>query len=149
MLRIVRNHLWTQAQQCKRLKCWCHVLIITCEKELGEIPSDLREFWTNVGYGFIRSANHNTNRILDPISVIDFRLGQGDFEILPDIEIYKEYQDNKLVFFEGNESAYLSIGISGEISGKVFYYDVEVASSLEVFLEKILSNDTYYVDLFD
>lgn len=123
--------------------------IATCKKELGEIPSDLMDFWTNVGYGFIKSTNHNINRILDPISVVDFRLGQGDFEFLPDIELYKKFQDNKLIFFEGNESAYLSIGISGGIVGKVFYYDVEVAGSLEEFLEKIIVNDMYYIDLFD
>ena len=80
----------------------------------------VREFWTNVGYGFIRSANHNTNRILDPISVIDFRLGQGDFEILPDIEIYKEYQDNKLVFLKGTRVLIYQLGYQERFLAKCF-----------------------------
>ena len=105
------------------------------------------DFWRNVGYGFIKSPNNNVNRIMDPLSVIDFRLKQGAFEALPDIEIYDEYQDGKLVFFEGNESAYLSIGYSGEATGKVFYYGVEVADSLSDFFKKLTANDMYYTEL--
>ena len=110
------------------------------EKELGiQIPADLLDFWKNIGYGFIASDN-NANRIMDHISTIDFRLRQGDFEYMPDIELYDEYETGKLIFFEANESAYISIGYSEENMGKIFYYDTEIASSLTDFLGKIQIN---------
>ncbi|EBW3349901.1 SMI1/KNR4 family protein, partial [Salmonella enterica subsp. enterica serovar Javiana] len=74
------------------------------ENELGiRFPEQLRKFYLEVGYGFISGSDGNVNRIMDPYSVRDFRLRQNDFEYYPDIEIYDEFEDNKLIFFEGNE----------------------------------------------
>jgi len=42
---------------------------------------------------------------MDPYSVRDFRVRENDFEFYPDIEIYDEFENNKLIFFEGSESA--------------------------------------------
>ena len=119
------------------------------EKIKSEIPADLVELWNKIGYGFLISENNNVNRIMDPLSVIDFRFGQGDFEYLPDIEIYKEFQNDKLIFFESNESAYISIGISEENCCKIYYYDTQVAANLDDFFEKIKANDMYFVDLLE
>ena len=39
-----------------------------------QIPELLKEFYVEVGYGFLKSKVDNINRIMDPESVLDFRL---------------------------------------------------------------------------
>ncbi len=112
-----------------------------------DIPFELYEFWEKVGYGFIGGSEYNINRIMDPLSVRDFRLRRGDFQFLPDIEIYDEYEEEKLIFYEASESAYISIEMSDATENKIYYYDVKIADSLHEFLKKILDDDEYYVDM--
>ena len=118
------------------------------ESKLGiQIPELLKEFYVEVGYGFLKSKVDNINRIMDPESVLDFRLRQYDFEFYPDIEIYKQFEEDKLVFFEANEVALLSIGFAAENKGKIYYYDKEIAPNLVEFLEQLMGDDTFYYDL--
>lgn len=118
------------------------------EKELGlKFPKELVNFYTEVGYGFIKGSEFNINRIMDPYSVRDFRLRDNDFEFYPDIEIYDEFENNKLIFFEGSESALMSIELNEKNSSPVYYYDIQIATSLEEFLRKIEENDKYYLEL--
>ena len=111
-------------------------------------PKLLREFYLEIGYGFIGSEVGNINRIMDPESVLDFRLRQNDFEFYPDIEIYNEFEEDKMIFFEANESALISIGFGSDNSGKIYYYDVEISKNLSEFLEKLSENDTFYYKFF-
>ncbi|MEK4085084.1 SMI1/KNR4 family protein [Psychrobacillus sp. FSL K6-1415] len=118
------------------------------EKELDlKFPKELVNFYIEVGYGFIKGSEFNINRIMDPYSVRDFRLRVNDFEFYPDIEIYDEFENNKLIFFEGSESALMSIDLKGKNSSPVYYYDIQIATSLEEFLRKIEENDKYYLEL--
>ena len=112
-----------------------------------QIPELLKEFYLEVGYGFLKSKVANINRIMDPESVLDFRLRQHDFEFYPDIEIYNQFEDDKLVFFEANEVALLSIGFAAENKGKIYYYDKEIAPNLVELLEQLMEDDTFYYDL--
>ena len=115
------------------------------ESKLGIMfPKLLREFYLEIGYGFIGSEVGNINRIMDPESVLDFRLRQNDFEFYPDIEIYDEFEEDKMIFFEANESALISIGFGSDNSGKIYYYDEEISKNLGEFLEKLLEDDTFY-----
>lgn len=107
-------------------------------------PKLLREFYLEIGYGFIGSEVGNINRIMDPESVLDFRLRQNDFEFYPDIEIYDEFEEDKMIFFEANESVLISIGFGSDNSGKIYYYDEEISKNLGEFLEKLLEDDTFY-----
>ena len=101
--------------------------IKTSESKLGIMfPKLLREFYLEIGYGFIGSEVGNINRIMDPESVLDFRLRQNDFEFYPDIEIYNEFEEDKMIFFEANESVLISIGFGSDNSGKIYYYDNDV-----------------------
>ncbi|GAE94752.1 hypothetical protein JCM21714_3940 [Gracilibacillus boraciitolerans JCM 21714] len=63
-------------------------------------------------YEFIKGSEFNINRFMDPYAVKDFRLRVNEFEFYPDIEIYDEFEDNKLIFFEGSESALISIKLN-------------------------------------
>ena len=119
------------------------------ESKLGIIfPKLLRKFYLEIGHGFIGSEVGNINRIMDPESVLDFRLRQNDFEFYPDIEIYDEFEEDKMIFFEANESALISIGFGSDNSGKIYYYDEEISKNLGEFLEKLLEDDTFYYYFF-
>ena len=119
------------------------------ESKLGlDIPQLLKEFYIEVGYGFIKSKLDNVNRVMDPESVLDFRLGQNDFEFYPDIEIFDDFEENKLVFFEANETVMISIGFGSNNYGKIYYYDMEISKNLKEFFDKLLEDDTFYYNLF-
>ncbi|WP_404349603.1 SMI1/KNR4 family protein [Sutcliffiella horikoshii] len=118
------------------------------EKELNlTFPKELVKFYIEVGYGFIKGSESTINRIMDPYSVRDFRLRVNDFEFYPDIEIYDEFESNKFIFFEGSESALMSIELDEKDKNPVYYYDIQIANSLEEFLRKIEENDKYYLEL--
>ena len=119
------------------------------EKKLNlKIPNELVEFYLEVGYGFIKGSEFNINRIMDPYSVKDFRLRMNDFEFYPDIEIYDEFENNKLIFFEGSQSALMSIELNDNNNeNPIYYYDTQIATSLAEFLREIEGNDKYYLDL--
>lgn len=120
------------------------------EKELNlNIPKELKDFLLEIGYGFINGSECNVNRIMDTESIRDFRLRKGDFEFYPDIEIYDEYEEGKLIFFEGSESTLISIELTDNDSSNIFYYDVKIANSLEEFLIKIQEDDNYYLEMLD
>ncbi|MEK4847898.1 SMI1/KNR4 family protein [Bacillus sp. FSL W8-0183] len=122
--------------------------IMNVEKELDlKLPKELIHFYLEVGYGFIYGSEYNINRMMDPYSVRDFRLRVNDFEFYPDIEIFDKYENNKLIFFEANETALMSIELNEIDRSAVFYYDVKIADSLEEFLIKIQENDKYYLNL--
>ncbi|USK50230.1 SMI1/KNR4 family protein [Bacillus sp. CMF12] len=118
------------------------------EKELDLIfPKELVNFYIEVGYGFIKGSEFNTNRIMDPYSIRDFRLRVNDFEFYPDINIYDEFENNKLIFFEGSESALMLIVLNENNRSPIYYYDIQIAASLDEFLRKIDVNDKYYLEL--
>lgn len=118
------------------------------EKDLGfPLPEDLRVFYQAVGYGFLASSSGQFNRLMDPVSVRDFRLKTGDFAFYPDLDTFDELTRDKLMFFEANEVTLLSIGLRGAQAGKIFCDDVEIAGNLSEFLERMASDDRYYLDL--
>ncbi|WP_311774029.1 SMI1/KNR4 family protein [Listeria booriae] len=88
------------------------------ENELDlTFPNELRQFYLEIGYGFFIGSEYQINRLMDPESVRDFRLRVDDYEFYPDIEIFDEVEEDKLVFFEGDESTTILIGLGeGETS---------------------------------
>lgn len=119
------------------------------ESKLGIMfPKLLRKFYLEIDYGFIGSEVGNINRFMDPESVLDFRMRQNDFKFYPDIEIYDEFEEDKMIFFEANESVLISIGFGSDNNGKIYYYDEEISKNLEEFLEKLSEDDTFYYKYF-
>lgn len=122
--------------------------IVKVESELNMIlPKPLKDFYNEIGYGFLKSSEYNVNRLMDPESVRDFRLRVNDYKYFPDIEIYDEYEKNKLIFFEASETALMSIGTTAD-DNRIYYYDVPIADSLVDFLVKMMEDDKYYLELF-
>ncbi|MBE5099329.1 SMI1/KNR4 family protein [Priestia aryabhattai] len=126
----------------------CEADIEEVERTLGlKFPFELRKFLLEVGYGFLRGSEYNINRIMGPSSIRDARLKVNDFEFYPDIELYEDLEEGKLLFFEANESALLLIEISEEQNNAIYYDDTKIADSLEEFLKKVMEDDNYYIDL--
>lgn len=124
--------------------------ISNMEKALNlRIPNELKKLFLEVGYGFIKGSENNVNRIMDPYSIRDFRLRENDYKYYPDIEIYDELEVNKLIFFEGNETALMSIDLNESINNPIYYYDTKIADSLKDFLIEIEMDDKYYLELVD
>ncbi|MCY8498307.1 SMI1/KNR4 family protein [Bacillus atrophaeus] len=121
--------------------------ILEVENKLGiRLPYDLRQFLLEIGYGFLKKTEYNINRILGPASIRDARLKVNDFEFYPDIEVYEELEDDKVIFFEANESALLLIELGNEQNNSIYYDDIKIADSLEEFLKELMKNDKYYFD---
>ncbi|KWX80754.1 SMI1/KNR4 family protein [Paenibacillus jilunlii] len=124
--------------------------INSMEKALNlRIPIELKKFFLEVGYGFIKGSENNVNRIMDPYSIRDFRLRENDYKYYPDIEIYEEFEVDKLIFFEGNETALMSIDLNESSNNPIYYYDIQIAGSLKDFLIEIEKDDKYYLELVD
>lgn len=109
------------------------------------IPDILKQFYLNVGYGFLESHNNNINRLMGPGSVEEFYLGIGQFENSEEVEILQSYTKDKLVFFEVHESLFLSIGITKLNKGEIYYYDELIANDLNEFFDKYLLNEKFFL----
>lgn len=59
-------------------------------------------------------------------------------QFYPDIEVQEDLEEDKLIFFEANESALLLIEISEKQNNVIYYNDIKIADSLEEFLKKIM-----------
>ena len=64
------------------------------------------------------------------------------------MEIYAEFEENKLIFFEVNESIFFSIELCDGDRQRIFLYNVVIAESLEAFVETFLDNEEFYEEIF-
>lgn len=116
------------------------------ENNLGiQFPASLVSFYNSVGYGFFNSTLGNINRLMDPSSVAEFRTRSGQFAEREDLDIYKDSEEDKLVFFEANEYTFVSIAFTGNDMGKIFFMNKKVADSLEEFLERFVSDEQFFI----
>ncbi|MBC2582763.1 SMI1/KNR4 family protein [Clostridium sp. DJ247] len=112
-------------------------------------PGELRQFYLQVGYGFLCKQDKNfIDRIMDPSSIADFILGEERYEY--DDE-YREMIDmeKEMVFFEVSEGSYLSLDLSKKDENgvcPVLYFQDEVAKSLEDFISKMDEEVDYYIN---
>ncbi|NMD71598.1 SMI1/KNR4 family protein [Bacillus sp. DNRA2] len=124
--------------------------LLNAEERLGfELPKKLRDFYLEVGYGFIKGGNGNAiNRFMDPDTIADITLREGIYEFDPDLEgIYEE--DDKLVFFEVNEGVYLTLDLNYPKQSPVYFFDTQIACSLEEFTRKIDEDAEYFMDMVE
>lgn len=124
--------------------------LLDAEERLGfELPNELRDFYLEVGYGFIKGSDGNAiNRIMDPDTIADITLREGIYEFDPDLEgIYEE--EDKLVFYEVNEGVYLTLDLTTPQQTPVYFFETQIASSLEEFIRKIDGDAEYFMDMAD
>ena len=107
------------------------------------LPTELKEFYIQVGYGFLWQTNKDSfDRILSPKQVAQITLKEDFYGGDPDLELYDDlYEDEKLLFFEVNEGVYLAIDKHNN-NGKnaVFYFEDKISDSLEEFVRNFISN---------
>ena len=119
--------------------------IVEAETMMGfSLPSELKKFYETFGYGFISDNKTNINRILDPLSVSDLRLKTNEYEFYVDLDLYDEFGEDKLLFFEANEGVLFSIEITESMKQKIYFYGEIIADSLAEFLEKYSKDNHYY-----
>ncbi|MCM2989149.1 SMI1/KNR4 family protein [Bacillus safensis] len=124
--------------------------LLNAEERLGfELPYELRDFYLEVGYGFIKGSDGNAiNRIMGPDAIADITLREGIYEFDPDLEgIYEE--DDKLVFFEVNEGVYLTLDLNTPQQTPVYFFETQIADSLEEFIRKVDEDAEYFMDMAD
>ncbi|MCM3162671.1 SMI1/KNR4 family protein [Metabacillus litoralis] len=124
--------------------------LLDAEERLGfELPNELRDFYLEVGYGFIKGSDGNAiNRIMDPDTIADITLREGIYEFDPDLEgIYED--DDKLVFYEVNEGVYLTLDLNTPQQTPVYFFETQIAGSLEEFIRKVDENAEYFRDMVD
>ncbi|WP_340371993.1 SMI1/KNR4 family protein [Peribacillus sp. FSL E2-0218] len=122
--------------------------LIKAEERLGfRFPSELREFYLEVGYGFFKGNNENSiSRLMDPDTIADITLREGIYEYDPDLEgIYEEA--DKLVFYEVNEGVYLTLDLNDTQRTSVHFFDNKIADSLESFIKKVDEDNEYFFDI--
>ncbi|RLJ75171.1 SMI1/KNR4 family protein [Pedobacter alluvionis] len=113
------------------------------EDEFGyELPSELKDFYLQIGYGFFHKSLGEVNRLMDTTSLYQINLKQDEFENDPDLEVYDDlYNGEKLLFFEINEGVYLAIDKADENGkNKIYYMDSLIADSLEHFIKSFIVN---------
>ncbi|MDG5471392.1 SMI1/KNR4 family protein [Jeotgalibacillus sp. ET6] len=122
--------------------------LLDAEERLGfELPNELKDFYLEVGYGFIKGSDGNAiNRIMDPDTIADITLREGIFEFDPDLEgIYQD--DDKLVFYEVNEGVYLTLDLNIPQQTPIYFFETQIAGSLEEFIRKVDEDAEYFRDM--
>lgn len=95
--------------------------LIKAEDRLGfRFPKELREFYLEIGYGFIRGNKSAINRFLDPATITDITLREDIYEFDPDLDDIYEDED-RLVFYEVNEGVYLTLDLNDTDKSSVFF----------------------------
>ncbi|MGP1910108.1 SMI1/KNR4 family protein [Metabacillus sp. JX24] len=122
--------------------------VLKAEERLGiRIPEELKDFYREVGYGFIKKSHRNAiNRVMDPDTIADITLREGIYEHDPDLDgIYED--EDRLVFLEVNEGVYLTLGLDSQEQTPVYYFETLIASSLKEFFMKMDRDPDYYIEM--
>ncbi|HFJ9286800.1 MULTISPECIES: SMI1/KNR4 family protein [Bacillus cereus group] len=111
-----------------------------------QFPKELKRFYEEIGYGFLKTNKTLINRFMDPFSVADFRLRQDIYEYNPNFDDVDD--EESLVFFEVSEISFLTIKFKQENEiGQcpIYYGSTKIEDSLEEFLIKMEENPDYYI----
>ena len=117
-------------------------------KNLGySFPEQLKCFWSEIGCGYLCPNDNVDSGLEEPSTILDIYFREGEWanvKLMCDI-----IDQNELPFFRISDLCYLTIGLQeGFNLGKIYHCGDEIASSLLDFIEHILINPTYYLDLY-
>ena len=110
------------------------------EEQVSEIPSELKKFWIEQGYGFIGQNEDNFQRLLNPTEIIDFINKTGDHHWIPDDKFYDSIKEKGFVIMEYSEYIYFWIGTQTDNLGKIFYFDNVISNSFNELINKLENN---------
>lgn len=128
--------------------------IIQAEEKLGmQFPEQLRTFYLEAGAGYLidpEEAATDLDRLLSPLEVIQIRNREGEFaqyaRYLLKSSTEQREKEGDLIFFQIDHATYLTI--SPKENGRIYYYDLPIAESLEEFFRKDLKKYHYFYDLY-
>lgn len=118
--------------------------ILQAETRIGfSFPSGLKQFYREIGYGFMHSDRDEIERIMHPDDIADF--------ICKD-EVYAGfdtdfYQEDELVFFHISGDDFLTIRYAHGEEGEVVCFHRTIAPSFEDFIFKMYTNPGYFYQL--
>jgi len=110
----------------------------------NKFPSELKEFYIEIGYGFLcKNDKTHTNRIMDPSDIADFYCGDEVYNYV-DRDLY---DSNEIIFFDlGGEGDFLTIKSDKNDNSAVYYFGRKIADSLKEFLINMNLNTNYYIE---
>lgn len=132
-----------------------HCFYNVSEEEIAEaermlsthFPDELRQFYRNVGYGYLGNDDPDfLDQLMHPIEIAKLKLGLDFYGNMfeEDLEYYTS--DEVFPFFDlGGEADYLVIQMEGEGRGNVLYFGTSIASSFNEFVEKMCEKTNYFI----
>ena len=117
-------------------------------------PEQLKLFWKEIGFGNLAiepgDFASNWDKFFSPEEVVQLRRREGEFaqyaRYLSEGGIEEREAEGDLVFFQINHATYLTI--SPKENGRIYYYDLPIAESLEDFFRKDLNKYYYFYDSY-
>jgi antitoxin YxxD len=123
--------------------------IINAEEKIKmKFPEELRNFYLEIGPGFLTSSSTKINRIMGPGNIAEFILEEGMYEGTSFCADYNS-DKSKIVFFEAFEEVFFSIEMNGKDKNPVYFTDLKLSDSLEEFLHKMDEDNNFYEALID
>ena len=116
--------------------------ILEAEKRMEmAFPSQLKEFYQDIGYGFFNGDQFNINRIMSPSDIADFMCNDEPYDCI-DKSIYEE---NEMPFMHISGEDFLTIVSDGDDKGSILYFGTKIAESFYSFVEKMYREPNFYL----
>lgn len=123
--------------------------VLLAEQKLSiKFPEDLREFYLEIGYGYVGQDEPDfMNEIMHPLEIVKLKNGEDFYENM-DREDSEYYQsEDVLPFFNlGGEFDYLVIQLTGEDKGGIIYFGEKIADNFTDFINKMKEKTDYFID---
>lgn len=108
-----------------------------------DFPKELREFFSQIGYGYFYDKDECfIDLLMSPRRIADFRCGEGDYFYVEEREFLKS---EDLVFFEIDSNCHIYLKIGGEDGGNVFLGKRKIAQSFGEFIGKISIESNFFL----
>lgn len=108
-----------------------------------QFPEALKQFWSEIGCGYLCSNPLADNVLEDPKSLLDIYFSEGEWAQVK--TSFNLFDANELPFFRTVSFNYLTIGLEeGYNLGKIYYNGIEIAPDLSTFISSLLKEPTYY-----
>ncbi len=116
--------------------------IINAQDRMGiKFPKSLYEFYSEIGYGFVKGSPNFINRIMAPADIADF-VCNNDVYSYVDRSIYNR---NEFVFMHIADEDFLTIEYVNGREGAIKYFSRKIAETYMEFLERMLQDPNYYI----
>ena len=108
-----------------------------------KFPSQLKEFYLEIGYGFLcKDDKMHTNRLMHPSDIADYYCKDEVYNYV-DRDLY---ECKEMIFFDlGGEGDFLTLKLDEEDNGSVYCFGKKIADSLKDFLTKMDLETNYYM----